>query len=89
MGIHTSSPPPQGVATEYEYQHDPEDLHKQRRMDAIAAHHKACVTDKPFKPCNPAKKGEWACGEGGAHHKACVTDKPFKPCNPAKKGAWA
>ncbi len=47
-----------GVADEYEYVHDPEDLHKQRRMDIIEAHHKACVSTSPFKPSQPAKKGE-------------------------------
>lgn len=46
-----------GVATEYEYQHDPTDAHKDQRMAGIEAHHKACVSELPFKPSNPAKKG--------------------------------
>jgi hypothetical protein len=48
-----------GVATEYEYHHDPDDLHKQRRMDALEAHHKACVSDRPFRPSHPSKKGTY------------------------------
>lgn len=57
-----------GVATEYEYQHDPTDLHKARRMAEIEAHHKACVTELPFKPSNPPKKGEHA----GQRRAACT-----------------
>jgi hypothetical protein len=50
----------QGVSGEFEYVHDPMDALKERRMKEIEEHHKACVTDLPFRPSNPAKKGEWA-----------------------------
>ena len=46
------------MATEYEYHHDPDELQKQKRMDALDKHHKSCVTDRPFKPSNPPKKGK-------------------------------
>lgn len=46
-----------GVATEYEYQHDPEEMHVERRRAAQEAHRKACVSDLPFKPSNPPKRG--------------------------------
>ncbi|KAJ9522631.1 hypothetical protein QJQ45_019712 [Haematococcus lacustris] len=46
-----------GVATEYEYQHDPETWQEQKRREAAEADRKARVTELPFKPSNPAKKG--------------------------------
>eukprot|EP00798_Chlamydomonas_sp_ICE-L_P026042 gene26042-11740_t len=46
-----------GIATEYEYQHDPDEIHTQRRRDAQEANRKANVSDLPFKPSNPPKKG--------------------------------
>lgn len=56
-----------GVASEYEYHADPDDHHKARRLLAIENHHKACVTDHPFKPSstNASKR---------------VTPVPYMPC---------
>lgn len=41
----------------YEYQHDPETLAIRRRREAAEADRKARVSELPFKPANPAKKG--------------------------------
>eukprot|EP00798_Chlamydomonas_sp_ICE-L_P019100 gene19100-25704_t len=46
-----------GVATEYEFQHNPEEVLIQQRRDAQQADRKARVTDLPFKPSNPPKRG--------------------------------
>lgn len=48
-----------GVAGEYEYLHDPASHHAKQRNEARLAHKKACVTDMPFKPSNPPKKGTY------------------------------
>ncbi len=42
----------------YEYQHDPLGLQDQRRKEEREADHKARVTDKPFKPAAPPKRGK-------------------------------
>ncbi|PNH11892.1 hypothetical protein TSOC_001211 [Tetrabaena socialis] len=46
----------QGVATEYEYQHDPEELQRQRRVQEREADH-AARQAPPFRPANPPKRG--------------------------------
>mmetsp|Transcript_24220 Transcript_24220/g.52925 ORF Transcript_24220/g.52925 Transcript_24220/m.52925 type:complete len:340 (+) Transcript_24220:316-1335(+) len=46
-----------GVATEYEYQHDPDGLLKARQRQQMEDDRKARVSDLPFKPSNPGKKG--------------------------------
>ncbi|KAG2454791.1 hypothetical protein HYH02_000626 [Chlamydomonas schloesseri] len=45
-----------GVATEYEYQHDPDDLHRERRKQEREAD-QAARQPQPFKPTNPPKRG--------------------------------
>ncbi|KAF5829309.1 hypothetical protein DUNSADRAFT_16277 [Dunaliella salina] len=46
-----------GVATEYEYQHDPAALRQEKEQAEREASRKAKVTESPFKPSNPPKKG--------------------------------
>lgn len=46
-----------GVATEYEYLHDPAALHEANKLAEREAERKARVTEKPFKPAAPPKKG--------------------------------
>jgi len=48
-----------GVATEYEYQHDPASLRQEKEWEEREASRKAKVTELPFKPSNPAKKGSF------------------------------
>ncbi|KAG2495287.1 hypothetical protein HYH03_006560 [Edaphochlamys debaryana] len=45
-----------GVATEYEYQHDPDELHRMRRIQEREAD-MAARQPAPFRPSNPPKKG--------------------------------
>lgn len=45
-----------GVATEYEYQHDPEELQKERRRVEREAD-VAARQPQPFRPSNPPKRG--------------------------------
>jgi hypothetical protein len=54
-------------APRYEYQHDPLPLQEQQRRAQAEASRKAKVTEAPFKPSNPAKKGE----EGKLVRKGC------------------
>ncbi|GIL58765.1 hypothetical protein Vafri_13750 [Volvox africanus] len=45
-----------GVATEYEYQHDPDEMQRQRRLQEREAD-MAARQPQPFRPSNPSKKG--------------------------------
>jgi hypothetical protein len=57
LTAHASPPLTPSAPCRYEYQHDPEGLLQQKRREAAEADRKARVSELPFKPVNPPKKG--------------------------------
>lgn len=72
-----------GVATEYEYQADPITLAHKRHVEELEADRKARVTELPFKPSHPPRRGHYGVpnttlskGKGVAGEYEYITEGP-------------
>lgn len=72
-----------GVAGEFEYHADPTTLAKQKHIEQVEADRKARISELPFKPSHPARKGTFGVpnttlskGKGVANEYEYITEGP-------------